>query len=1408
MSASASEHEPFVHLHVHTEFSLLDGLSRIKHLAARAKALNQPALALTDHGTMFGVIPFYEACVAAGVKPIIGIETYVAARRMTDHDPQLDRDRTHLLLLAENRTGYLNLLQLASRAQLDGFYYKPRIDLDLLAQHSEGLICTTGCMAADIPRAIVAGDLKKAHTLMGKYLDIFGPERYFIELQEHSIPELTALNKTYVEEFQARYNLRLVATNDVHYTTPEEASPHDVLLCVQTGATVNESRRLRFSDKGYYLKSRAEMADLFGHIPGALDNSLLIAEMCNLDLSSKGYHLPIFPVPDGYDTASYLRELCEQGLVWRYGAERAHSDPAVRARLEHEIAIIHRMGFDAYFLIVWDLCQFARQADIWWNVRGSGAGSVVAYALGITGIDPIANGLIFERFLNPGRVTMPDIDLDYPDDRRHEMVQYAVQKYGQDKVAQIITFGTLGARAAIRDVGRALDVPLPEVDAIARLIPAIPGKPAKIVNVLDHDHEFYSADLEQKYKGDPRVRELVDTAKQLEGVARHASSHAAGVIISDKPLVEYVPLHRPTSGESGLGGIRSVSQWPMEIIEKIGLLKVDFLGLSTLTVMRQAAQLIAQRHGVHYTMDNIPYDIGQFGPAPDDDKGMDRAFAMLARGDVQGVFQVEGSGMRKLMMDMKPQRFDHIIAAISLFRPGPMENIPEYIRRMHAMLFEGKDIAVYHAPELKPILQDTYGILVYQEQIIRIAAELAGYEPGEADMIRKAVSKKKRDLMDQHKAQFTAGAMQRGFSREVCEAIWGDIEFFARYGFNKAHAADYAVICGQTAYLKAHYPVEYITALLTVDHADTEKVAKYVADARRLGITVAPPSLNRAQLDFTIEDSYVEGRGSRNRATIRYGLAAIKNAGEGAVQTIIDEREANGPFRDPVDLAERTDLRRIGKRALESMVKVGVFDEWGTRPQLLDALDRMLGHSGSTHAAAAAGQMTLFGGGGNFKVAVNLMRSEKDAPKIERRQLLDWEKELIGVYLTEHPLQQRLGDLQSVVTARTGELDAAWNGKGVTLAGLVVGSRTTNTKKGQAMAFVTLEDLDGKVDLVFFPKVWASCRELVQTNQILVVRGQVQAQNEAISILVNSAQTKLTVAKDAATARELPDWDAPPDWGNDDPWAGSDMQSYAPAAAPIANGPTTNGAIGQGSTNHAPAAQVSEAPPVYSYAAPVTGDDDEDTAEDDDYWDEDEPAADEEAMTRPDRAAVDEVEPPPAPVVEMPAPAPPAVDTAAVFTAAVPTAAVSTPAVPTPVVSTPTPVAAPVMAAPPNGYGPSARPAAAEMPAGNGGAPLGVATSGTATSAAPAGIGAPVNGAALPPPSRLLVVEIRASGNWKETCRQSVKLAERYQGNAGLRLQLAGQDLVMDFPERRIDCAIELVEALERLPGVGRVYEC
>ncbi len=1104
----------FVHLHVHSEYSLLDGLSRIDHLVTRAKELNQPAIALTDHGAMYGTIPFYRAAKKAGIKPIIGVETYMAARRMQDKDSQLDRERFHLLLLAQNQTGYLNLLKIASDSQLEGYYYKPRVDHDYLARHSEGLIATTGCLAAEVPRALNRGQMDKAHQLMGYYLDVFGPDRFFIELQDHDIPELKTVNNELINMAQ-KYNLRFLATNDVHYTTPQEAVPHDVLLCIQTSSAVNTPKRMRMSDNGYYLKSHEEMAKLFSHIPGALENSLLIAEMCDVDLDPKGYHLPLFDVPEGYDAQSYLRYLCEKGLIWRYGEERAANDQVLRARLDHELNIIHPMGFDAYFLIVWDMCEFARKADIWWNVRGSGAGSVVAYSLGITSIDPLANDLIFERFLNPGRVSMPDIDLDYPDDRRHEMVEYTVRKYGQDKVAQIITFGTMGARAAIRDVGLALDMPLSQVDEIAKMIPAIPGKPVKIKNVLDKEHEFYSADFTERHRADSKARELIDTAASLEGVNRHASSHAAGVIISDKPLVEYVPLNRPTSGSVGLGGIQSVTQWPMEIVESMGLLKVDFLGLSTLTVMRKAAQLIEDQHGTKYTMDNIPYDIGHVGPDPS--KKPEALFDMLERGEVAGVFQVEGAGMRRLMMEMKPRRFDHIIAAISLYRPGPMENIPEYIRRMHAALFDNRDIVEYHTDDLKPILEDTYGILVYQEQIIRIASDLAGYAPGDADMIRKAVAKKKKKLMAEHRVKFTRGAMERGYSKEVCDAIWGDIEFFARYGFNKAHAADYAVITCQTAFLKAHYPVEYMTALLSVERDNTEKVAKYLAETRRMGIAVAPPDIENAFLDFSIETK-------DGQPVIRYGMGAIKNVGEGPIELILAER-ANGPFKDLQDLCDRVDMRRVGKRAIESMIKVGVFDVWGTRPQFLEALERITGYSGQTHDAAAAGQMSLFGGAmsATMDVTVDLLHPESEIDEMDHRQLLDWEKELIGVYLSEHPLERTLAPIlksESNGFTITAQIDANWHDKLVKMAGMICYLRPHTTKKGDAMAFSALEDLHGRIDLIFFPRTWKQCRDLVQIDQILVIQGKVQARDDSITIIVDRVRKNVTVPQAADDAAD------------------------------------------------------------------------------------------------------------------------------------------------------------------------------------------------------------------------------------------------------------------------------------------------
>ena len=1137
------DHNQFVHLHCHSEFSLLDGLSRVNDLVSRAAELDQPAIALTDHGAMYGTMPFYRAAKAAGVKPIIGVETYLSQRGMQDRDPQLDKNRFHMLLLAENQTGYLNLLQIASKSQLDGYYYKPRIDRAFMAQYHDGLIATTGCMAGEIPRAIGQGDLKNAKKLMGEYLDIFGKERLFIELQEHTIPELTEINKQLIAmapQFGLENNF--LATNDVHYTLASDADPHEVLLCIQTGSTVN-APKLTFSDKEYYVKSRDEMFSLFQRngyqeeiILNSLMNSLRIVEMCDVNLDSEGYHLPEFEVPAGHNPHSYLRQLCEKGLIWRYGADRAENDVDLRARMDHELNIISRMGFETYFLIVWDLCEWAartdawweqyqdpypydshsewKENDIWWNVRGSGAGSVVAFTLGITSIDPLANGLIFERFLNPGRVSMPDIDLDYPDDVRHWMVAYSKRRYGSEKVAQIITFGTLGARAAIRDVGRAMDMPLEEVDVLARMVPAIPGKPVKIENVLDKEHEFYSSELEQKYKGETAVQQLLDTARNLEGVARHASSHAAGVIISDRPLHEYVPLNKPTSGNEGLGGVDRVTQWPMEIVESIGLLKVDFLGLSTLTVMRRAARLIEERYGTIYTMDNIPYDEGHVGPDPT--KNPDLLFDMLGRGDVAGVFQVEGAGMRRLMMEMKPRLFDHIIAAISLYRPGPMENIPEYIRRMHSAIYDNKDIVEYHTDALEPILKDTYGILVYQEQIIRIASDLAGYEPGEADMIRKAVSKKKKDLMEKHRSQFTDGAMARGFSREVCEAIWGDIEFFARYGFNKAHAADYAKVTCQTAFLKAHYPVEYLTAMLSVERDNTDKVRRYFAEAKNLGIDVAPPDINTSGLDFTIEDD-------GERPLIRFGLGAIKNAGASALMTIIEERDENGPFASLQELCERVDLKRVGKRPLEYMAKGRVFDAWGTPVQFVDALDRIVNFSSSEQAAASSGQMSLFGGGGtpDLKIAVDLLHDPKTIkPIIKHKELLEWEKEALGVHVSEHPLERPLAMLQPRTNATIGDIDTNWNGKQVRLAGMISTLRPLTTKKGDPMAFATLEDLDGKIDLVLFPRTWKACREDVAVDQVMLVTGKVQLKGEDVNLIVDRIETNLEIAQDADASRQ------------------------------------------------------------------------------------------------------------------------------------------------------------------------------------------------------------------------------------------------------------------------------------------------
>lgn len=1099
----------FVHLHVHSEYSLLDGLGRTANLAKEAARLGQPALALTDHGVMHGAIEFFRNCKKQGVKPIIGVEAYLTpfGRKMTDTDPNKDKVRHHLLLLAQNMTGYKNLLKICSDAQLQGFYYRPRIDADYLAAHSDGLICTTGCMAAEIPYLLNPEEGRPpqpdlALERLRWYLEVFGRERFFIELQEHSIPALTQINKT-LFRWGREHNLEFIVTNDVHYVTRAEAQAHDMLLCVQTSSLLNQPRRMRMSDNSYYLKSEEEMRAIFRPLvdlpDSAFTNTLKIAEMCQVDLEDKSFHLPDpFEAPvirngqsngaytvippefrEKKDYGGFLRYLTEQGLVERYG-ERANS-PEVQARKEHELNIINKMGFAAYYLIVWDLCQYARSQNIWWNVRGSGAGSIVAYATGITLIDPLRHNLIFERFLNPGRISMPDFDLDYPDDQREQMIEYARKRYGDKRVAQIVSFGRMKARAAIRDVGRAMDVPLSEVDILAKQISAIPGKPATINNALDPEHEFFSPELKTQYDNVGHVRELIDYAHQLEGVARHASVHAAAVIITDKDLTEYVPVMRA----QGAVVTESVTQFEFPICESIGLLKVDFLGLSTLTVMRKAAELIKERHGLEFNLSNIPMDrpeafkdLPHFPPP-------EKAFELLASGDVTGVFQVEGSGMRRVLTDMKPTKFEHIVAAISLFRPGPMEYIPTYIARMH-----GKEEVTYKHPRLEPILAETYGIIVYQEQIIRIASELAGYAPGDADQIRKAVGKKIKAKIEEHRSKFVKGAVENGIPQKTAEAIYSDIEFFARYGFNKAHAADYALVTCQTAYLKAHYPVEYMAALLTVERGNTEKVGMLVGECRTMGIEVLPPNINHGHIEFTIEDR--EGL----PPAIHFSLSAIKNVGEGPIQQIVEAREAGGPFTDIDDFCNRVDLRQVGRRALESLIKVGAFDPFAPRDQLLAIIDRMMNLSGSTHKAAAVGQISMFDlGGFDAPQTGSVLYPLPEVEPIRKREILAWEKELAGTYLSDHPIQRFMKVIKAANTTMLGELDETMHGHQVAVAGMVNSVRHHQTKKGDPMAFVEIEDIQTTCEIVVFPRAYQAHKSLLVEGNLIFVKGKVDAKD-------------------------------------------------------------------------------------------------------------------------------------------------------------------------------------------------------------------------------------------------------------------------------------------------------------------------
>lgn len=1042
-----------------------------------------PAVAITDHGTMFGVMDFYKAATSEGIKPIIGVEAYLSARGMTDRDSKLDRTSSHLLLLAENETGYKNLLKISSAAQLDGFYYYPRIDHNFLAAHSEGIICTSGCMSAEIPRSLLDDKPEEAVRRMNWYYDVFGPDRFFVELQQHNIKEITDLNRKLVE-MGARYSAKYLATNDVHYINQDDSRLQDILLAIQTQTVLSDPDRMRMTDDSYYLRPPAEMSRLFAEVPEALNNTLLIAERCNVDLSFKGYHLPDFPVPVGFTAETYLRYLCESGAKKRYGDRAASQE--VQERIDYELGIVHKMGFDAYFLIVWDLCRHARENDIWYNARGSAAGSIVAYVLEITIVDPIQHDLLFERFLNPGRISMPDIDLDFRDDRRAEMLEYCTRKYGSDKVAQIITFGTMGTKAALRDVGRVMDIPLPEVDRVAKLVPFVSGRTTTMQDALE------VPEFKKIYNEGSHLRELIDIATKMEGTVRNAGTHAAGVVISDKPLLEYLPLHRPTSNSEETP-IKTVTQFEMGILDSLGMLKVDFLGLITLSVMAKACELIEKRHGIKFDLSNIPLD---------DPK----SFELMGNGHTAGVFQVEGGGMTRWLVQMKPKTLDNIIAMVALYRPGPMAFIPDYVARMH-----GKAEVEYRHPALEPIFQDTFGIPVYQEQLMRAAVELAGYTPSESDELRKAISKKNKKDIDKHREKFVKGAVNQGMDKSTAEAIYSDWEEFARYGFNKSHAADYGVIAVQTAYLKSRYPAEYMTALLSASAGITEKVAFYISDARSMGVNVLPIDINASAWDFAIEE--VDGKDN-----IRFGFGAVKNVGQGAVELILKARDQNGAFENLNDFARRVDLRAVGKRALECLIKVGAMDSFGNRAALLASLDRIISISSNHFRAAEAGQMSLFGAATGVVDEINL----PDVGNVDKREMLNWERELIGLYISDHPLTPYQKTFAQIVTYFSGQLGEAQHEEKARVAGLVTAVRPYMTKTNKPMGFVTLEDIQGNIELVLFPKTWGTYREKLSVGQIVIVEGKVDMNSAPPKVLVDTIRTEIKILESVDSSMTLP----------------------------------------------------------------------------------------------------------------------------------------------------------------------------------------------------------------------------------------------------------------------------------------------
>lgn len=1052
----------FTHLHVHTEYSLLDGMCHIQHLISRAKELGMDSLAITDHGVLYGIITFYQEAREAGIKPIIGCEVYMAPKNR-ESKLAADKNPYHLILLVKDRVGYHNLLKLVTIAHLEGFYYKPRVDKDLLEKYHEGLIALSSCPQGELGRLVLEGRLDDAERAAHWYKEVFGD--FYLELQKHNVLEIELINQELVN-LSRKLDIPIVATNDVHYVNKDDAYAHDVLLCIQTNNTIHNEKRPRMADDSFYLKSPQEMGELFSEFPEALSNTERIAEMCNLNIEFGRLYLPQAELPQGKTADAWLAELSREGLAVRYPG----TPQEVVKRLEYELEVINKTKFANYFLVIYDVISFVRKQNILFGVRGSAAASIVLYCLGITDIDPLAHGLVFERFLNIERKEMPDIDLDFQDDRRDEVITYVARKYGHDHVAQIITFGTMGAKAAIRDVGRALGMPYSDVDMVARQIPPMPS--ATIDEALETNVE-----LSNRYKADAHIKHLVDTARKLEGVARHASTHAAGVVISSEPLINHVPLQRPTRGDEQSV---NMTQFAMDDIAKIGLLKMDFLGLANLTILGKAKQTIAQTRGIELDLHRIPLD----------DK---KTFEFLSAGETTGVFQLESAPMRRYIKELKPSCFGDISAMIALYRPGPKQHIPTFIRAKHGL----EPIRFPH-PALAEILRETYGVIVYQDQVLLIVQAFAGYSLGEADIVRKAMGKKIPEVMKKEMQRFIAGAKRKGFSKELAEQVWSLIEPFAGYAFNKAHSVSYAMIAYQTAYLKANYSVEFMTALLTANMGQAEKVAAAIAECQRLGIKVLPPDVSRSGETFTIEHEE-----SGNEA-IRFGLAAIKNVGASAIRPIIAAREQGGPFSSIEDFCRRADLRNLNKRALESLIKAGALDSLGNRGGLLAGVDRILSLSQTEQRLKERGQSTMFDLWGR-NVEVPLPGIELPNIEIPVRERLAWEKELLGVYLSGNSFSYGSQRLAAKVDVFCGQINEELLGQTVVTAGTLTSVRQLTTKDKRPFVSAVLEDFGGSIEVTVWSEVYERTKNLWQEGNNLLVKGRVKARGERVQLVCLSA---------------------------------------------------------------------------------------------------------------------------------------------------------------------------------------------------------------------------------------------------------------------------------------------------------------